>query len=92
MPNSTTGMTSEHVMKMMQQLTCQQTISFALVFLYVCQRQVLKWGHFTWGALQTADDKSSLLTNEQFRRVQPSVSFFQFSHVASKLAISHKRI
>jgi hypothetical protein len=48
-------------------------------------------GHFTWGALETAN-KYSLLTKEQFRGVQPVFLFFQFSDVASKLAISHKRI
>jgi len=35
-------------------------------------------GHFTWGALQTAD-KSSLLTNEQFRGSSPCFFFSIFS-------------
>jgi hypothetical protein len=47
-------------------------------------------GHFTWGALQSAN-KSSLLTNEQFR-VSSQCFFFSISHVASKLVISHKGI
>jgi hypothetical protein len=47
-------------------------------------------GHFTWGALQMAD-KSSLLTNGQFRG-SSQCFFFSISHVTSKLAISHNRI
>jgi hypothetical protein len=47
-------------------------------------------GHFTWGALQMAD-KSSLLTNGQFRG-SSQCFFFSISHVTSKLAISHNGI
>jgi hypothetical protein len=72
MPNSNTGMTSEQVMKI-QQLTCQQTLSVALV-LYVCQREVLKWAtllgeHFKWAIS---------LTNETIQRVQQVFLFFNF--------------
>jgi hypothetical protein len=82
-------MTSEHVMKI-QQLTCQQTISVALVFVCI-PKASSQMGHFTWGALQMAD-KSSLLTKlEQFRG-SSQCFFFSISHVTSKLAISHNGI
>jgi hypothetical protein len=69
MPNSTTDMTSEHVMSI-QQPTCQPLV-------IVCTpKGSSQMGHFTWGAVQRAD-KSSLLTNDQFRR-STSVSYFQF--------------
>jgi hypothetical protein len=86
MPNSTTGMTSEHVMKI-QQLTCKPTISVALVYCMYAKTSS-QMGHFTWGALQI---KSSLLTNEQFRG-SSQCFFFSISHVSSKLVISHNGI
>jgi hypothetical protein len=77
MPDSTTGMTSEHVMKI-QQLTWQQTISVALV-LYVSQREVLKWAtllgeDFKWRiSLLCFADKRTI------QSVQPVFLFFNFS-------------
>jgi hypothetical protein len=75
-PNSTTGMSSEHVMKI-QQLTCQQTISVALVFCMYAK------GKFSNGPLylgSTSNGRISLLCwqNSNNSEGPAGVSFFQF--------------